>query len=205
MDNSAFQPPQPPKKQPAARSNDSILEAIRGIGSGVGRSVAKDVIAKSATDALASLFGTPPKQQGEIKPNQSVDMLRRQERAPLPRFIRPEVKRQPYVRVEETNLKPHIDAIRAELKMLAASLKSLNTEIQKAVTEVPVAPGVYHLNFFERLKSMLKILREQIDDSSSWLALQNNRKQKKGYWGMYKKHGTSFGLSHERNLATQAG
>ncbi|MEK7119300.1 MAG: DUF5660 family protein, partial [Patescibacteria group bacterium] len=69
----------------------------------------------------------------------------------------------------------------------------------------PVAPGVYHLNFFERLKSMLKILREQIEDSSSWLSLQNNRKKKKRYWGMYKKHGTSFGLSHERNLATQAG
>lgn len=204
MDDSAFQQPQPVKKQPAARSNDSILEAIRGIGSGVGNAVAKDVIAKSATDALASLFGTIPKQQGELKANQSVDMLRR-ERAPLPRFIRPEVKRQPYVRVEETNLKPHIDAIRAELKMLAASLKSLNAEIQKAVTEVPVAPGVYHLNFFERLKSMLKILREEIDDSSSWLALQNNRKKKKSYWSMYKKHGTSFGLSHERNLATQAG
>lgn len=203
MDNSAFQQPQPVKKQPV-RANDSILEAFRGIGGGVGKTIAKDVIAKSATDALASLFGTPPKQQGEIKPNQSVDMLRR-ERSPIPRFIRPEVKREPYVRVEETNLKPQIDAIRAELKLLAASLKSLNAEIQKAVTEVPVAPGVYHLNFFERLKSMLKILREQIEDSSSWLSLQNNRKQKKGYWGMYKKHGTSFGLSHERNLATQAG
>ncbi|MBI5449553.1 hypothetical protein HY948_04545 [Candidatus Gottesmanbacteria bacterium] len=203
MDDSAFQQSQQPKKQPITRSNDSILEALRGIGGGVTKTVAKDVIARSATDALASLFGTVPK-QGEIKPNQSVDMLRR-ERAPLPRFIRPEVKRQPYVRVEETNLKPQIDAIRAELKLLASSLKSLNTEIQKAVTEVPVAPGVYHLNFFERLKSMLKILREQIEDSSSWLSLQNNRKQKKGYWGMYKKHGTSFGLSHERNLATQAG
>ena len=203
MDDSAFQQPQQPKKQPVTRSNDSILETIRGIGSGVGNAVAKDVIAKSATDALASIFGTLPK-QGELKANQSVDMLRR-ERAPIPRFIRPEIKRTPYVRVEETNLKPHIDAIRAELKMLAASLKSLNLEIQKAVTEVPVAPGVYHLNFFERLKSMLKILREQIEDSSSWLSLQNNRKKKKGYWGMYKKHGTSFGLSHERNLATQAG
>ena len=67
-------------------------------------------------------------------------------------------------------------------------------------------PGIYHVNFFERLRSILKVLREQIDDSRTWLALSAQRKQKKlGYWGMFKKHGTSFGLSNERSIATSAG
>jgi len=57
----------------------------------------------------------------------------------------------------------------------------------------------------ERISSILKLLREQVDDSRTWLSLHTNRKQKRGFWGMYKKHGTQFGLSNERTLATQAG
>ena len=209
MDDTAFQPA-PPKKQPQSKAaNDSILESLRGLSAGVGQTVAKDVAGKVAADAFASLFGALPK-QGELKPNQAVDMkpdrfAGRQERAPFPQFRRPEVQRPPMVHVEEAGLKQQIEAIRAELKALAASVKSLNMEVQKAVIEAPVAPGVYHLNFFEKLRSFLQILRQQIDDSRTWLSMQNNRKQKKGYWGMYKKHGTTFGLSNERSLATSAG
>ena len=209
MDDTAFQPA-PVKKQPQPKAaNDSILESLRGLGSGVGQTVAKDVAGKVAADAFASLFCALP-QQGEMKPNQPIDMKAdrfagRQERAPFPQFRRPEFHRPPMVRLEEAGLKQQIDAIRAELKALAASVKSLNMEVQKAVIETPVAPGVYHLNFFEKLKSFLQVLREQIDDSRTWLSFQNNRKKKQGYWGMYKKHGTNFGLSNERSLATQAG
>lgn len=200
MDDTAFQP-QPVKKQPTARTNDSIIESLRSLGSGVGKTIVKDVAGKVAADALASLFGTLPK-QGELKPNQPIDI--RAERSPSPTFRRPEVHR-PVMHLEDVNLKQQIEAVRAELKALAASLKTLNLEVQKAVAEVPVAPGVYHLNFFERLKSILRILREQIDDSRTWLAMHTARKQKKNYWGMFKKHGTSFGLSSERTMATQAG
>lgn len=201
MDDTAFQP-QPIKKQPVTRTNDSIIESLRTLGSGVGKTVVKDVAGKVASDALSSLFGRLPA-QGELKPNQPIDI--RTERQPSPTFRRPELNRQPMVRLEEVNLKQQIEAVRTELKALAASLKTLNLEVQKAVAEVPVAPGVYHLNFFERLKSILKILREQIDDSRTWLAMHTARKQKKNYWGMFKKHGTSFGLSSERTMATQAG
>lgn len=201
MDDTAFQP-QPPKKQPAARTNDTIIESLRTVGSGVGKTVVKDVAGKVASDALSSLFGSLPT-QGELKPNQPIDV--RTERQPQPAFRRPEVNRPPVVRLEEVNLRQQIEAVRHELKVLAASLKTLNLEVQKAVAEVPVAPGVYHLNFFERLKSILKILREQIDDSRAWLSLHTARKQKKNYWSLFKKHGTSFGLSSERTMATQAG
>jgi len=202
MDNTAFQTNQPKKTQP--RANDSILESLRSLGSGVGKTVAKDVTGKIASDALSSLFGTPVKQQGELRPNSPVDM--RPERAPFPGFRRPEVRpREPYVAQVEPHLKEQIESIRMELKALAASIKTLNSEIQRTIMEVPVDPGIYHKNFFDRLRSTLQLLREQIDDSASWASLYNGRKQKKGYWNSYKKHGTSFGLSNERTMATQAG
>lgn len=202
MDNSAFSQGSP-KKQTQRYASDSILESLRSLGSGIGKAVTKDLVGKMGSDALSSVIGAP-KKQGELKPNAPVDM--RPERSPFSGYRRPEIQpRAPFVAKEEPRLKEQIEAVRIELKALAASIKSLDSEIEKAVMDVPVAPGVYHKNFFERLRSVLKLLREQVEDSRTWLALYSNKKQKKGYWGMYKKHGTTFGLSHERTLATQAG
>lgn len=188
-------------KKPVIFSNDSVLESLRDVGAGVAKSVTTDVVGKSATDALSALFGGPIPRQAE-QPREHefggeaiAPQIRRQEARPSA----------PMVRAEEQGIKEQIEAVRAELKALAASIKNLNQDIQKAVVEVPVDPGIYHLNFFDRLRGILKLMREQIDDSRSWLSMSTNRKKKMGYWGMFKKHGTTFGLSHERNLATQAG
>jgi len=206
-----FQPAKPAKKP--TYTNDSVLEALRGLSGGVGKTVAHDVVGTVATDALTSIFGGPPKQQGDLMPNQPLNIP---DRAPRP--LRPERFYPPFMRQEAKPVAPHpviredqqklaqqIESVRAELKAIAASIQSLNKEIGNAIREVPVNPGVYHANFFERLKSILKVLREQIDDSRSWLSMHSDRKKKKGYWGMYKKHGTTFGLSNERSLATSAG
>lgn len=185
---------QQPKKKPLAYTNDNILESLRGVGAGVAKTVVKDVAAKSATDALAAIFGAPRE-----------TLQRTQETAPQPE-LQPEVRpRIPMVSREEQGIKEQIESVRAELKALATSIKSLNQEMQKAVAEVPVDPGIYHLNFFDRLRSILQVMREQIDDSRTWLSMSTQRRKKMGYWGMFKKHGTTFGLSNERALASQAG
>lgn len=203
MNSTAFTQAKPVKR-PKVYTNDSILEALRGLSGGVGKTVTKDVAGKVATDALASLFGAPIK-QGEMRPNEVIDFsVERQPRQPA---VRPEV--QPAQKVifhEDPQIKQQLEAVRTELAALSKSIKMLTTDIQKAVTEVPVMPGIYHVTFYEKLRAVLQILREQIDDSRTWLALSMQRKQKKlGYWGMFKKHGTSFGLSSERSLATSAG
>lgn len=203
MNNTAFQQTKPPKR-PAAFTNDSILEAIRDLGGGVGKTLAHDVAGKVATDALSSLFGTPIK-QGELRQNESIDFP--VERAPQPVIRRPEVRpAEKVVFHEDPKIKQQLDAVRAELAALVKSMQTLNIEIQKAVAETPVSPGIYHVTFYEKLRSVLQMLREQIDDSRSWLSLSSQRKQKRmGYWGMFKKHGTTFGLSNERSIATSAG
>ena len=213
MNNTAFQQTKPAKR-PKTFTNDSVLEALRDLSGGVGKTVARDVAGKVSEDALASLFGSPVKQQGDLRPNEPIvmpDKSARPDSRPerfYPPFMRPEVRpvpRMPVPKEDPQKLGQQIEAVRAELKALAASIQSLNTEIKKAVSEVPVDPGIYHVNFFERLRSILKVLREQIDDSRSWLTMHQSRKKKMGYWGMFKKHGTSFGLSNERSLATSAG
>lgn len=192
-----------PKKPTRSLVNDSIGESLRSIGGTVGKTVTKDLVGKGASDALRSLFGAiRPPPQGEMRPDQPVDF--RKEYYP-PQTRRPEVVVRPYVKLEDVGIKEKIDAVRMELKALSQSVKQLQTEIVKAAIETPVDPGTYHLNFFERLRSIVEILRQQIDDSRTWLATWSTRKKKMGYWGKYKKHGTQFGLSSERTVATQAG
>ncbi|MFZ5845688.1 MAG: DUF5660 family protein [Patescibacteria group bacterium] len=198
-----FMNPGNKKRVPPAPS-DSILEQLRDLSGGVGKSVTQDVVRKVASDALASLVGGSSR--GELKPNETVKLDRETKEIPAapPRGV--ELQPRPVALAsEEAKIKQQIEAVRAELKALATSLKSFHQEVEKAILEVPVEPGIYHLNFFERLKSILKVLRSQIEDSTTWLQLWTSRKKKVTYWGLYKKHGTKFGLSAERTLATQAG
>lgn len=195
-----------PKKRLPTFANDSILESLRDLGRGVGKTLAHDVAGRVAGDTLATLMGATPT-TGELKPNQPFkfrETAKTESREmPAPRRL----ERQPQLSLaaEEAKIKQQIEAVRAELKALAASLKNFHQEIEQAISAVPVDPGIYHLNFFERLKSLLKIMQQQVEDSRTWLALWTSRKKKITYWGLYKKHGTQFGLSSERTMATQAG
>lgn len=191
------------KKQPILPVNDNVIESLRAVGTGVGKTVAKDVVGKIAMDALTTIFSGAPR-QGELRPNEAVQLGREQEQVPRAQ-ARPEFVRPMPVREDERALKKQMEAVRQELKLLASSVKQLNFEVSKAIQDIPVNPGIYHLNFMDRLRSVLRTLREGIEDSGTWLRLTTSRKQKKGFWGMYKKHGTKFGLSSERNVSTQAG
>lgn len=197
-------PPGGTQKKQQTYTNNSIVESLRDLGTGVGKSVAKDVVGKVATDALTSLFGQPT--GGDLKPPQAT-VEAYPERGPLrPPFRRPEVY-QPMTPVhrEEVGMKEKLESVRMELKTLAASIKRFGSDVEQAIEDIPAHPGIYHLNFLERLRGVIMAIRQNIEDSGSWLALWTSRKKKKQYWGLYKKHGTSFGLSSERNVSTQAG
>jgi hypothetical protein len=193
------------KKKSITYTNDNILEQLRSVSSDVPASTI-DAATKIGTDVLTSIFGGAP-QMGELRPNEAIQLGEPQvEVEPVVRAPRVEVHTaQPNVSELDMQTKQQIEAIRVELKAIAQSLKGLHQEVLTAVETAPVDPGIYHLNFFEQLRSFLKLLRVQLEDSRSWLSASNSRKKKLGYWGMYKKHGTTFGLSNERSLATSAG
>lgn len=99
-----------------------------------------------------------------------------------------------------------IEEIMIELKKVVESSKELQVEFrQVAVEQAPSKPGKYHLNFVEWLLENVRQIRLRIEDSGAWLAAFKSKKDKKQYWNMFKKHGTSFALTNERNVATQVG
>ncbi len=99
-----------------------------------------------------------------------------------------------------------IQEIVIELKKLAKSSKELEVTFREvAVEQRPVNPGKYHLNFFAWMLVTIRSARMRIEDSANWAQMFSGKKTKREYWSLFKKHGTSFGLSGERVVATQTG
>ena len=215
---------QQPKPKQARPLNDSLIEQLRDLGRGFGTTVKDDLVGGVANDALASLFGAP--KTGNLKPGQEVNLNQSQPKAPaegahqLPqrpeRFPFPFRRREQFkpqyspetvalLRQQEAHVAQKIEEIRAELKHLIAEIKTVNQEIQQAVDGQLVDPDTYHLNYLDRIKIMLKNMLKQLGESRTWLTTQKSRKKQMGYWNQYKKKGTSFGLNHERTVATQVG
>lgn len=97
--------------------------------------------------------------------------------------------------------------LKEQVTVLEKSEKALTSEISRIkVEQLPNKTGIYYLRFFEWLITIVRQLRMKVEEGRTWLEAFSKRKVKKiGYWKMYKKHGTTFGLSHERTLATQSG
>lgn len=97
-------------------------------------------------------------------------------------------------------------AIKQEVASVKKQTAALTGQVENiTVEQVTKQPGLYHLNFFEWVVSMLRDLKRDIVKSRTWLGTFNARKKKKGYWAMFKKHGTSFAMSDERGIATASG
>ncbi|HCM37406.1 MAG: hypothetical protein UV61_C0004G0053 [Candidatus Gottesmanbacteria bacterium GW2011_GWB1_43_11] len=203
------------KTPPKAVNTDNLIEQLRDVGRGVAKTVKQDLVSGIATDALSSLFGTP--KSGDLEPNQPLNLgetppppmpempfpyRMRQVEQPRPMFNMEAMNR---LRAQEAQVAQKIDEIRLELKALIATLKQVDSEIVKAVDEQLIDPGLYHLNFLDRIKTILKLLRQNLNDSSSWLSVMRSRKKQRTYWSLYKKKGTEFGLNPDRVVSTQVG
>ena len=107
---------------------------------------------------------------------------------------------------ENHTVEQQIQVIIYELQKLIKSSKVLEVEFKEvAVTEMPENAGKYHVNFFEWMITVVRAARMKVEDSQAWLQTVRGKGAKKDYWGLFKKHGTSFGLSGERTAATQTG
>jgi hypothetical protein len=108
---------------------------------------------------------------------------------------------------QKGEMNQQIQEIMAELKKLIVSTKELKMQFAgMSVEAAPVEIGTYHVTFFEWMLLVIKQAKQKVDDAGAWLSTMKGKGNKKrGYWDMFKKHGTSFGLSNERAIATQAG
>ena len=177
-----------------------------------------------AADALKQLTGLEADIQnlsGELKLGESLDLTRAKKThkepkvAEVERYVEPgldyfrqfrSVRERPMLTEDTRQVHIRIDQILVELKNLASSSQELAVQFEEiTMTAAPVDAGTYHLNFFEWVFGVIQKARERIEESQTWLATFQSKKGQKNYWNMFQKHGTTFGLSGERVVATQTG
>lgn len=203
------------------------VEAIRNtFDSKVVRSVSKTASNEISQDIKAAweqLFGMTPK-SGEMREGEEINFTQmklaetkkkeeearkeKKERVDSGFNYRSEILQaeRRITREEGREIHVKIQQIVEELRTLTKTSKVLEVEFAEVVAqEAPVNPGKYHLNFFEWMLSIIRSARERVEESNSWLQAVTSKRGKKDYWGLFKKHGTSFGLSGERVVSTQTG
>lgn len=207
------------KNKPAKNFIDqNPVEAFRDLGSGVVKSLANDVVKSSASDLWGQILGSEnykgknKKEAGDLEEGQELDLANLKEKQLAntePGFnYRREILHGERKTTAENGreVEVKIQEIIIELKRLILTSKELEIEFHEVtVQQLPKNPGKYHITFFEWLLSVIQAARLKVEDSASWLALFSSKKKKKQYWNMFKKHGTTFGLSNERVVATQTG
>ena len=204
------------KKAKSAVVKRNVIESLKDLGANFGDQSA-DLLNDTSEEFFKELMGVARpqvKRSGEINPGESLQMnevlsgkekenkkLRAQ--ITLERNLSADESRLSERKMQE--LRIQLQAITVEIGKLAASTGNLATQAEIAMVEVPVNPGVYHVVFFERVLEFLQSFRKKIDEASVWLGSTNKRAEKKNYWAMYKKKGSSFLLSPDHYLQRSAG
>ena len=195
------------------------VEILRGIGSGVINSVTDDLGRNGINNLWEQMLGAQKSQEkdnlsGDLEEGREIALSRRKKEKTLLASIEPGLDYRREViygekRVEKENtqvLNAKIAEILTELKKITETSTEIAMEFKEVVVEQRIEnPGEYHVTFFQWMLSLVKAARQKIEDSGTWLSVMKSKKKQKGYWNMFKKHGTTFGLSNERVVATQAG
>lgn len=203
-------------------------EPIGGLGSGIVKSFAKDFGQEGIHDMWDQLLGvgdfetTTRQFTGDLVEGEEFDLrthLAKKHERPTPEKSK-RMDAEPGInyfseiinsekrvsRQQERSIETKIQEILVELKRLVHTSAALQVEYREiAVEQRVVKAGKYYVSFFEWLLTVIRAARMRIEDSGAWLSTMKSKKGQKGYWAQFKKHGTSFGLSNERVVATQTG
>lgn len=211
--------PKNTKKQIKQYIDENPIEALKGIGGGVLKSIGRDVVQDSTYDAWDQFLNSSPRTHseyadgGEMMAGEEIDLeaLKNLERA-----VRAEPGDDYHRRIVETGkrataetsreIQVKIQEILIEIKQLANSSKQLKEKVEViAVEQITEAPGVYHLNFVEQILEWIRDARMNVEDSLAWFKALRSKKAARQYGVLSKKHGASFMLSSERAAVTQTG
>lgn len=198
--------------------NDNTIESLSLKGAVV-QSLGNDLIKGGANDVKEQLFGIDlaehyrrQKITGDLVEGEELNLALEEKEAKLDIEPGIDYRREilhGYRKIAQENsqeISKKIQEIIVELRRLTISSKELQIEFKEvAIEQRVVNPGKYHTSFFEWVLSAIKLARMKVEDSGAWLAVSKSKKAKREYWAMFKKHGTTFGLSNERVVATQTG
>jgi len=198
---------------------DPFLEALRDLGRETGRTARDELIKPVAGNFFRDMVGMDRAAggaTGELRPGESVSFEKQLEKteAGLERvkqqmFYEQSLQKEVTAVIQEDGqqLQLKIQAVRGEIVRLGKSAKKLETAVKEAAIAAPVEPGVYHENFFDRLKGFLASAVQTVESAALWVQEGNRRaaKQRGRFWGKYKASGSKFFLSGEHYLTRSAG
>lgn len=204
------------KKSQTVVTRQNVLESLKDLG-GSATVQTKDLLKNTSEDFFRELLGFPRtkvKRSGELSPGETLqvgDVLSGAEEEN--KRLKSQVSLEKHLLNEEakvsreksSELRVQLQAIMQEVQKIAASTQNLAEATQASIISAPVEPGIYHIRFFESLLDFLQSFRKRIDLSTTWLQSTNKRAEKKNYWSMYKKKGSSFLLSPDHYLQRSAG
>ncbi len=208
-----------PMAKPGSKANvnNSFVESMRDMGGSVVKSLKNDVVKGTAQSIFDQLLGsTRSGQVPDFKQNMTPDLesyIADRESKAAEQARQDERSFQNHRMTEskvlfsyaDESLRKEIEGVRSELQMLVSSMGQVEAQIEQAMMDNIVDGGVYHLNYFQKLKTWIKFMRKSLEDSSAWLQMSGGRKSKGYFWTQTGKSGTKYSLSSERNVQMGAG
>jgi len=206
------------KKVSKNTNNNSFVESMRDMGGSVMKSLKNDVIKGTAQSIFDQLLGSASTGRMPTTPDQAINPdlekyiaereaaaakeARADERA---KHIPNHLENKVLFSYADESLKKEIDSVRQELQMLVATMGKVENQIEQAMMDNIVDGGIYHLNYFHKLKEWIKFMRKSLEDSSAWLQMSSSRKGKGYFWTQTGKFGGKYSQSSERNVQMGAG
>jgi hypothetical protein len=193
------------------------VEAFKSIGGSVRQSVTEDLLVGGIRDAWDEILGVGEKSNsGDLEEGREIDLSKKKKEQPKERadaapaidYHREIIEFEVSANKEDQQIiQSQVKEILVELKKIEKQSEAVQVELKEISIEQRIEkPGKYHVSFFGWLViEMRKISQKFVDNSNTWLNVMKNKKGQKNYWNMFKKHGTTFGLSNERVVATQTG
>jgi hypothetical protein len=204
------------KKSQTAITKRNMLESLKDLSSDVTNQTG-DLFKNTSEDFINELLGLSRKtikRSGDMAPGQSLQMnevmngkeeenkkLRNQ--ILVERQLSNDEKR--VTQEKSSDLRVQLQALMQEVQKVASSTQNLAEATQAAAISAPVEPGVYHIIFFHNILEFLQSFRKKIDLAATWMQSSNKRAEKKNYWNMYKKKGSSLLLSPDHYSQRSAG
>lgn len=197
---------------------DNPVEQLKDVAVGAAKDIFEEVPKQIFDEALYQIGVKARKPlAGEINIATGVHQVS-QERAPVESLEGRKLQQLRYVQqqerevfnLEKKNTQAQIQRVMrelsAEIQRLQAQAAELTQEVKTITVEsAPARPGAYYIHFFDWVLATLRDMRKKVHESRQWLALWSTKKKQKGYWAMFKKHGTTFAMSEERAIASAAG
>lgn len=195
----------PKKKNQSAIRRQNVLESLKDIGTGASDEFFKQLLntGKPLEKRSGDLSAGESLTISEVISGKAEENKKLKAQLFLERNLASEEKKVSQERIN--TLRVQLQALISEIAKLSVSTQDLAKETAVATMQIPANPGIYHINFFEKLLSFMQSFRKKIEEASIWLGASNKRAEKKNYWAMYKKKGSSFLLAPDHYLQRSAG